>query len=66
MDFAIGIDLGGSSVKSVVVDRVGRLLGQGTSPFDAAAPMDWAARIRAVVEDYEERQGGKARWIGLS
>ncbi|HVR35438.1 MAG TPA: ROK family protein [Methylomirabilota bacterium] len=64
--YAIGIDLGGSSVKSVLVTAEGKALSKDQHDFDAAAPMDWAMMIRDLVLRYESRQGVPASWVGLS
>jgi len=65
MSYAIGIDLGGTSVKAVAVTTAGELLSQRNVPFDAAATMDWPQTIRAVRDDIE-RERGAAACIGLS
>ena len=46
MTFALGIDLGGSSVKAVAVTPDGRLLGDTNDSFDVQAQFDWAQRVR--------------------
>ncbi len=46
---ALGIDLGGSSVKSVWVNANGGVLARETTGFDAANPMEWAATIRGLL-----------------
>jgi glucokinase len=66
MSYAIGIDLGGSSVKSVAVTPEGRTLGQGVSSFDATTKMEWAQKIRVVSAQLQSEQDGPARWVGLS
>src|SRR5688572_19502065 len=66
MSYAIGIDLGGSSVKTVAVTPKGETLAQGVLAFDAEARMDWAQKIRAVVEEIQREQGRPAAHIGLS
>lgn len=66
MSYAIGIDLGGSSVKSVAVTPEGKLLAQSSTPFDATANMDWAAKIRDIIARFSSEQGSAATHIGLS
>ena len=66
MSYAIGIDLGGSSVKSVAVTPDGQLLAQSSTPFDAAAKMDWAEKIRDIIARFSSEQGSAASHIGLS
>ena len=66
MNYAIGIDLGGSSVKSVVVTRDGRTLAQANLDFDPTVKMEWAEKIRALVGRFQAEQGSAAAAIGLS
>ena len=66
MSYALGIDLGGSSVKTAAVTSDGKTLGQAVLAFDAEAKMDWAQKIRAVAEQLQAEQGGPASRIGLS
>ena len=49
MTFALGIDLGGSSVKAVAVTPDGNLLAQTNTPFDVNEQFDWARRIQQIV-----------------
>ena len=49
MNCALGIDLGGSSVKAVAVTPEGRTLAQRNLGFDAGAKLDWAGKVREVA-----------------
>lgn len=64
--YSIGIDLGGSSVKSVAATRDGRILVRRQVDFDPSASMDWAKRIAEVVAQIEEQQGTPAQAVGLA
>jgi len=66
MSYAIGIDLGGSSVKTVAVTLEGKTLSQSTQDFDAAARMDWAQKIRDLLEQVQREQKKAPSHIGLS
>jgi len=66
MSFALGIDLGGSSVKAVAVTPQGRLLEQTNTPFDVQEEFDWGRKIQTLVREIEARQGGRAEAIGVS
>ena len=66
MSYAIGIDLGGSCVKSVAVAPDGRALATSSVPFDAGADMDWANKIRDIVDQIHGKQGEAPSQIGLS
>ncbi len=65
-EFVIGLDLGGSSVKWLAVDRAGEQLAQGNVAFDAERPMHWAEEIRQVVSSVPAEQLGSLRGIGIS
>ncbi len=66
MTFALGIDLGGSSVKAVAVTPEGKLLGETNVPFDANEQFDWARRIQEIVHEFESKRGSHAQAIGIS
>jgi len=66
MGYIIGIDLGGSSVKTVAVTADGCTLAQSETSFQAGAKMDWAEKIRDVVEEIRREQKGAPAHIGLS
>jgi len=65
MSYAIGIDLGGTSVKAVVVSAQGKELTRAQTTFDPDRRMDWAEKIRDQVEQLERQRGGMAGFIGL-
>jgi glucokinase len=66
MNFALGIDLGGSSVKAIAVTPAGDLLAQTNLPFNANEPGDWARLVQRTVQELETNQGARATAIGLS
>src|SRR5687768_10785019 len=66
MEYVIGLDLGGSSVKWLAAGRAGEPLAQGNAAFDADRPMHWAEEIREVVKNVSAAQKGKLRGIGIS
>jgi glucokinase len=66
MNYLLGIDLGGSSVKAVVVTREGEALSRHNVAFDPERRMDFAETVRAVVRGAAARHGGAAELIGLS
>lgn len=66
MNYALGIDLGGTSVKSVAVTREGDALSKANVPFDASASLDFAAAIRDIVERTKTERGAMPSHIGLS
>jgi glucokinase len=54
VSYALGIDLGGSSVKAVAVTPEGKLVGETNVPFDVNEQFDWARRIQRIVHEMEE------------
>ncbi len=66
MSYVIGIDLGGSSVKTVAVSPEGAVLSQSSVSFDAGATMDWAEKIREIAERVQRERGEPASRIGLA
>lgn len=64
--YFIGIDLGGSSIKAVMVTAAGRVLGRANVPFKLSAKMDWAEKIRALIDELESRRKSRAAAIGLA
>ena len=66
MSYTIGIDLGGSCVKAVVVTPDGETLSRHNLPFDAEAEMEWADRLRELVRFIEQERGGRPASMGFS
>ena len=58
--YAIGIDLGGSSVKSIAVLPDGEVLQRATVEFVDNARMDWAARIREIAGGLQKQVTSKS------
>jgi glucokinase len=66
VSYALGIDLGGSSIKTVLVTPDGQTLARNQVEFDAAQQMDWAERIRDLTRQTQLERREKAAWIGIS
>ena len=64
MNHAIGIDLGGSSIKAVVAGADGQVLTRETVPFEDDARMDWAAKISAMADELKRTH--KDARVGIS
>jgi len=65
VSYAIGIDLGGSSVKAVAVAPTGEAVARSNVDFKAGAQMDWAEKIRDLVREIQQERGEQASSIGL-
>lgn len=66
MSYTLGIDLGGSHVKTVVVSTDGETLANHNLPFDPSIKMDWGRCIKQIVSDTETKQASPAAIVGLS
>jgi glucokinase len=66
MNFAVGIDLGGSSIKAVAVTPDGKLLAEANIPFDVNTTLDWARHVQQILRDLESQQHGHAQTVGIS
>ena len=65
MPYAIGIDLGGTNIKSVVVSLEGETFSKSEVTFEPAVLMDWGQKIRGIVQKVQAERG-EAAAIGLS
>src|SRR5688572_3679762 len=66
MTYALGIDLGGSSIKAVAVTLQGKLFGETKVSFDIDEQLDWARRIQQIVQEMESKLPNRAQAIGIS
>jgi glucokinase len=66
MDYAIGIDLGGSSVKAVAITTSGEVLHRDNQDFDADQQFDFAKKVREVFQTIQEKQGRPANCFGVA
>jgi len=67
MDYAIGIDLGGTNIKFLVTDKNGNVLDQKWYPSDDASNKNaWSQKIKNFVEQIESDKKCPARWLGVS
>jgi glucokinase len=66
MDYALGIDLGGTSIKAMAITTEGQVLAQSNVPFDPERKLDWAEKIRAISAEMQAQQRTPAACIGIS
>ena len=64
MRYAIGIDIGATNVKGIVVSAGGEI-GAGAQFKTGDLPGTWSGRVRQYVADVE-RAHGPANWIGIA
>lgn len=68
MDYAIGIDLGGTNIKFLAIDCEGKVLQEACcATEDKEGELgDWAERIAETIKQIEQDMRGEAQWIGIS
>jgi glucokinase len=66
LNYTLGIDLGGSSIKAVAATPAGEALSRHNIDFDPGKHMEWAEKIRALVQQIRQERGEPAGRIGLS
>ncbi len=66
MNYAIGIDLGGTNIKAVAVNEAGDVLEQSAADTQDDARGAWAACVRDQIKLLEERLGARAACIGIA
>src|SRR5215207_3347073 len=66
MRYALGIDLGGTSIKAVSVTDGAKVLAKINRPFDLQVKLAWAENIRAAVSELQSEQPVPALCIGIS
>ncbi len=59
MDYAIGIDLGGTNIKAAAVRPSGEVLAESSAETRDDAGAAWAAGVRELIEALEARLGGR-------
>lgn len=65
MSYVIGMDLGGSSIKAVVVTPAGETLTQCSEPFEDR-DRQWAVKMRALFQRLQGERGGPPQAVGVS
>jgi glucokinase len=65
MPYAIGLDIGGTSLKSVAVTEAGKVLSRTVTPIDASDHC-WLDTVRDRLRELEREQGARATSVGVS
>jgi glucokinase len=63
---AIGIDLGCTNIKGVLIDQEGHMLQEARCETNEQDDKHWKRAVAGMVEDFEKRAGRKVECIGLS
>ena len=66
MDYAVGIDLGGTNIKAVAVADSGEVLAESSAETGGHAGDAWAGRVRERIEAVEARVGRAAACVGIA
>lgn len=66
MDYAIGIDLGGTNIKAAAVTPSGEVLWRSSAETRDGEGAAWAEGVRGQIEALESRGGGPALCVGIA
>ena len=66
MDYAIGIDLGGTNIKATAVAPSGEVLERASAETGDGGPGGWAAGVRGQIEALESRVGRPPLCVGMA
>ncbi|MCP5524709.1 MAG: ROK family protein [Verrucomicrobiales bacterium] len=66
MSYAVGIDVGGSSVKAVAVTPEGDVQSQSNRPFEPTEPLAFARTVRDVLREVFALHGEALEAVGVS
>ena len=63
---AIGIDLGCTNIKGVLIDQDGNILQEARCETNEQDDKHWKSAVAEMVQDFEKKAGRKVDCIGLS
>ncbi len=68
MQYAIGIDIGGTNIKVVCVSPDGKVIQQHSyaSEDSTDGNAKWLTRVPQIVEQIQQSQDGEAVWVGVT
>ena len=66
MNFALGLDLGGTNIKLVCVNANGEVLDQRSLATQDDARAAWAEHVKSLIATIEQERGASAKWLGLA
>jgi len=65
-EIVIGIDLGGTRIKAVAIDKMGNMLHQNYQPTNDGDDKVWKNAIAAAVDEIQAKLKSKASIVGIS
>ena len=66
MNYAIGIDLGGTNVKAIAVNPNGRVLAEVSAPTGNGSKQQWQKAVRLAVTRIRAKTSSSPFWIGMA
>jgi glucokinase len=66
MRYGIGVDLGGTNIKTVAVSEEGRIWERSSGTTQTDSPGSWIEMIKQRIKEIENVCAEPARWIGLA
>lgn len=66
MNFALGLDLGGTNIKLVCVEASGKLIAQQSIATHDGARATWAEHVKSLIATMEHERSARATWLGLA
>jgi glucokinase len=66
MNYAIGLDLGGTNIKGLVVTPGGRVLSETTVPTGDDGSVAWQENVRSVFQSLQNSSHAAADYVGLA
>jgi len=66
MNYAIGLDIGGTNIKALAVLPNGRVLTQVVVPTEDGGRRGWERNVRRAKDTLQQKTGQPPTWIGLA
>lgn len=66
MTYSIGLDLGGTNIKSLAITESGRVLREECAPTGSTGGRGWVRNVERVLTDLQEALGSPAMCVGLA
>jgi glucokinase len=66
MKYVIGLDIGGTNIKAIVVDELGKICRESRFPTVDDGSIDWIKNVKLAVNDLQKNHQFKIEAIGLA